>query len=74
MAAPMPDVPGRGQSLAARFGTIILLADTVLPLLQSQVSWGWGTGEVPMFARIDATQILFLAAATILVVSIAYLF
>ena len=65
---------GRGQSLAARFGTIILLADTVLPLLQSQVSSGWGTGEVPMFARIDATQILFLAAATILVVSIAYLF
>jgi len=33
---------------------------------------GWGTGEVPMFARIDA--LLFLAAASILIVGIAYLF
>jgi hypothetical protein len=34
---------------------------------------GWGTGEVPMFARIDAPQLLFLAAA-ILIVGIAYFF
>ena len=32
---------------------------------------GWGTGEVPMFARIDAPQLLFLAAASILIVGIA---
>jgi hypothetical protein len=30
--------------------------------------------KVPMFARIDAPQILFLAAGSILVVGIAYLF
>jgi hypothetical protein len=36
---------------------------------------GWGTWrKVPMFARIDAPQILFLAASSILIVGLAYLF
>ena len=35
---------------------------------------GWGPGEVPMFVRIDAFQILLLVTASIFIVGIAYLF
>jgi hypothetical protein len=36
---------------------------------------GWGTGKgAQMFARIDAPQILFLAATSILIIGVAHLF
>jgi hypothetical protein len=44
------------------------------PCLGKALAWDGALEKVPMFARVDAPQILFLATASILIVGIAYLF
>ena len=70
----LENLSGAIETLLGAPGTFFIAADVEALTVPARAARNIGTAEVPMFARIDAQQLLFLAVASIFIVSIAYFF